>query len=174
MQKKTMCAVVLGFAAVVSAGTAKAQSDTDKQFITSAAQSDYTEITFSKLALQKSTNPAVKKYAAKMIADHNKLETEMKPFADKNGVAPVTALDSDHQQKYDQLSSMSGADFDKMYMAGMDTDHHKALDLFKAEASATTDNSFKPVVLKGEKVVAQHTEMADKMNAKMGGTAAGM
>ena len=174
--KVAMSAAVLGMGLVMvmGASTARAQSDQDKQFLMTASQSDYTEMTFSKLALQKSTNPQVKQYAQKMITDHTKLEAEMKPFADKMGVTPVTTLDADHQQKYDQLSSMSGTDFDKGYMSAMDTDHHKSLDNFKSELSSTQDPSFKKVVAKGEKVVAQHTEMADKMTTKIGGTANGM
>ena len=104
-----------------------------------------------------------------MIADHNKLEAEMKPFADKAGVTPVTTLDPDHQSKYDALSALSGTDFDKTYMTDMDVDHHKALDLFKSEETAATDPAFKKTVAKGEKAVAQHTDMADKAVKMMGG-----
>ena len=146
--------------------------DTDKQFIQTASQSDYTEIKFSQLAADKATNPRVKQYANKMIADPNQLEADMKPFADKMGVTPVTTLDSDHQSKYDALNGMSGADFDKTYMTNMDADHHKALDAFKSEESATTDPEFKKTVAKGEKVVAQHTEMADRAVKMMGSTPA--
>ncbi len=167
-----MCALALG--CTLLSGTklfAQASSaDTDKQFIMTASQSDYTEIRFSQLAADKGSNARVKAYANKMIADHNKLEAEMKPFADKMGVTPVMTLDADHQAKYDALSGMSGMDFDKTYMTGMDVDHHKALDAFKAEEAATTDAAFKKTVTKGEKVVAQHTMMADKAVTMMGGT----
>ena len=47
-------------------------------------------------------------------------------------------------------------------------------DAFKAEESATTDKDFKKSVSKGEKVVAQHTMMADKAVTMMGGTAGSM
>ena len=152
-----------------SMGGMKMGSDQDKQFLTQAGLSDYTEITFSQLALQKSTDPQVKAYAQKMVTDHQMLETKMKPFADQMGVAPATALDSDHQQKYDALNQLSGADFDKQYMSAMDTDHHKSLDAFKTEETSTQDKQLKPTVKQGEKVVAQHTAMADKMMKKMGG-----
>ena len=56
----------------------------------------------------------------------------------------------------------------------MDADHHNALDAFKAEESATTDKDFKKAVGKGEKVVAQHTAMADKAVSMMGGTPGSM
>lgn len=155
-----------------------ASGDMDKDFLMKASQSDFTEMKFSQLALQKATNPKVKAYAQKMIDDHTKLEAEMKPFADKLGVTPVTELDAEHQQKYDALNQMSGMDFDKTYMTGMAQDHHVALDLFKSEEKSASDPSMKPVVAKGEKVVAMHTKMADmaveKMSTMKSSTGTGM
>jgi putative membrane protein len=49
-----------------------AQSDADKKFLANAAQSDVNEIKLSQLAEQKATNPAVKSFAQKMVAEHNK------------------------------------------------------------------------------------------------------
>lgn len=175
MRMTGMYAIVLGCVATMGATTAGAQgSDQDKQFIATASQSDLTEITLSKLALTKGSNPQIKAYAQKMIKDHTKLEAEMKPFADQMGVPPATALNGEHQQLLDQLQGLSGAGFDKQYAADMDTSHHAALDVFKTELSTTQDAQLKPTVAKGEKVVAEHTMMADKLNKKLGGTSSGM
>ena len=172
-----ICTLVLAATTLLSGAKLIAQAssaDTDKQFLMTASQSDYTEIKFSQLAAEKATNPKVKAYANKMITDHNMLEANMKPFAEKLSVTPVMTLDDAHQQKYDALSGMTGMDFDRTYMMDMDADHHTALDAFKAEESATTDPAMKTTVAKGEKVVAQHTMMADKAVKMMGGTPAGM
>lgn len=148
-------------------------TDQDKQFLMTASQGDLTEITLSKLALTKSTNPQVKAYAQKMINDHTKLDAEMKPFAEQMGVPPATALNAEHQQLLDQLQGLSGADFDKQYMSDMDTSHHATLDAFQSELGSTQDAKLKPTVKKGEKVVAEHTRLADKLSAKLGGTSSG-
>ncbi len=176
MKCNTIVTAALG-CTLFAAAAAKAQSataDADKTFLTTAAQSDFTEIKFSQLAVEKATNPRVKQFAQKMITDHTQLEADMKPYADKWGVTPPTSLDSDHQAKYDSLSSMTGMDFDKQYMTDMNADHHTALDLFKQEESSTADTDFKAKVAKGEKVVAQHTMMTDRAVKMMGGTPAGM
>jgi putative membrane protein len=167
---KMICAVVLACSAVTSGLTAFAQTaETDKQFLTKASQSDFTEIKFSQLALDKGSSPKVKNFAQKMIVDHQKLESEMKPYAEKAGISPVTELDAEHQQKYDGLSKLSGVDFDKTYMTGMAEDHHAALDLFKAEeGSATAERAFKSTLAKGKKIVAMHTKMADMALKRMG------
>jgi putative membrane protein len=101
-----------------------------------------------------------------MVADHNKLEMQMKPFATKWNLTPPTGLDSVHQAVYDRLNGLSGADFDKAYMTAMAEDHHKALDAFTTEAQSTQDAQFKAAVSKGQKVVAGHTKMADNLQSK--------
>jgi len=153
---------------VVRSSTAwAAASEDDKQFLSTAAQSDMNEIKLSQLAESKASKPQVKAFARKMVADHTMLETKMKPFATAWGLTPPAGLDSDHQAIYDKLNSLSGADFDKEYMNAMAADHHKALDAFTKEADTTTDGRFKAAVLKGKAVVADHTRMADSLNAKL-------
>ena len=175
MRLAGICAVLLGGAAAMATTVAGAQgTEQDKQFLMMASQGDLTEITLSKLALTKTSNPQVKAYAQGMITDHDKLETNMKPFADQMGVPPAAELSAEHQQLLDQLQGLSGADFDKQYMSDMDTSHHATLDAFKSELSTTTNAPLKATVAKGEKVVAQHTMMADRLSKKLGGATAGI
>lgn len=173
MKKQMMCALALGCASVLGMASAKAQgNDQDKQFLMQASQAGYTEITFSQLAVQKATNPKVKAFAQRMVTDHTKLAQEMMPFAQQMGVAPVTSLDAEHQQLYDQLNQLSGSQFDHTYMMDMDKDHHMAETLFQNELSSTQDAAMKPTVKKGDKVIEEHTRMADKLVKEMGGTPA--
>ena len=165
---KVLCMAVMGLAASLGASKAMAQSDSDKMFLMKASEGDLAEIKQSQLALDKSTNPKVKEFAQKMISDHTMLETNMKPFADKNGVMPATTLNADHQAEYDRESALSGADFDKEYIKNMDMDHHMTLQAFKMEIANTQDMDLKKTVMMGEKVVASHTKMADKLSTKMG------
>ncbi len=173
MKTTTLVAVaVLTFSAVSPRVATAAVTDADKTFLTMASQSDQNEIALSQLASEKATDPKVKAFAEKMVSDHKMLSANMKPFADKFGVTPAMGPDSEHQAVLDKLKGLSGTDFDKEYMTAMDTDHHKALDAFKTEKSTTTDGKFKSAVSSGEKVIAEHTKMADKltgMSGKMSG-----
>ncbi len=164
-----MCAAVLGCAAMLSTGAMRAAvTDQDKTFLTNASQSDFNEIKFSQLAESKASSPMVKKFAEKMVTDHNMLSAKMKPYAMAWGLTPASSLDAEHQAEYDKLNGLSGADFDKEYMMAMDMDHGKALDMFKMEVSSTTEAKFKKTVEGGEKVVAEHKAMADKLAPKVG------
>jgi putative membrane protein len=144
-----------------------ADADSDKQFLTAAAQSDVNEIKLSQLATAKASDPKVKAFAHKMVADHNRLEASMKPYADSWKLSPPAGLDSDHQATYDKLNGLSGTDFDKAYMTAMSEDHHKALDAFTKEGDTSNNPGFKAAVLKGKAVVAAHASMADSLNAKL-------
>jgi putative membrane protein len=144
-----------------------ATSDADKQFLSTAAQSDVNEIKLSQLAETKASTPKVKAFATKMVSDHTKLETQMKPFATKWNLTPPAGLDAEHQAVYDRLNALSGSAFDKAYMGAMTDDHRKALDAFTAEAQSTQDPQFKTAVLKGKTVVSSHSAMANAQQAEM-------
>jgi putative membrane protein len=168
MTKKVTCclALTIGLLAIAPA-RARAASDDDKKFIATAAQSDQNEIGLSKLAGQKTANPAVKAFAHKMVTEHEKMSASMKPFADSWGITPPSGFDDDHQKEYDKLRGMSGNDFDKEYIDQMVTDHSKALDAFTSEAKDTKDVKFRSAVLKGKTAVAAHKNMAYDLKKKL-------
>jgi putative membrane protein len=176
MNRKSMmmCAALLGCTAMMGATAARAATDQDKTFLSTASQSDFNEIRLSQLAESKASSPEVKKFAEKMVTDHTALEAKMKPFADMWGLTPASSLDAEHQAVYDKLNGLSGSDFDKQYMMAMQMDHQKALDAFKMEESSTTDAKFKKAVAEGEKKVADHKMMADKLGSKIGTSMSGM
>jgi putative membrane protein len=169
MNKKIQmtCCAVLGLAAALIPAVAKAATDDDKKFLAMAAQSDQNEIALSTVAQQKATNPAVKAFAEKMIAEHTKMTNSMKPFAESWGLTPPNGPDPDHQSALNKLNGLSGADFDKEYISDMVTDHSKALSAFTTEAKDTEDVKFKTAVIKGKTAVAAHKNMAYDLKKKL-------
>jgi len=164
---KIICCSTLSIVVLSMTAKAGAQSDDDKKFLANAAQSDVNEIKLSQLGEQKATNPAVKAFAQKMVAEHNKMSMSMQPFAAFWGVTPPTDMDADHQKEYDKLNGLSGADFDKAYTDQMVSDHAKALDAFTTEAKDTKDAKFRTAVLKGKTMVAAHKNMAYDLKKKL-------
>jgi putative membrane protein len=160
------CALATSIVALMPSSSF-ADANSDKQFLSTAAQSDVNEIKLSQLAETKASDPRIKAFAHKMVADHNRLEASMKPWVDSWKLTPPSGLDSDHQAVYDKLNGLSGSDFDKAYMSAMAEDHHKALDAFTQEVDTSNNPKFKAAVVKGKAVVAAHTSMADSLNAKL-------
>jgi len=161
-----MSCAVLGLSTLMPT-KAKAEDDSDKKFLATAAQSDQNEIALSQLAEQKATNPAVKAFAEKMVAEHTKMTNSMKPFAESWGLSAPTGPDEDHRQALDKLNGLSGKDFDKEYISDMVNDHSKALTAFTTEAKDTKDVKFRAAVLKGKTAVAAHKNMAYDLKKKL-------
>jgi len=148
--------------------TMKAMTGQDK-FVHKAAVSGLTEVAASKAAAQKSTNADVKKLAAQMVKDHEAANKELKSIAQSKGVKVPTAPDAKHQGKLDDLSKLSGAAFDKAYVAQMTTDHEKAIALF---TDAASDKSLDPALMAFAKktlpTLKMHREHVKEVQAKVG------
>jgi putative membrane protein len=120
-----------------SAGTvASPKNDwTDAQILAFAATANSGEIKEAKLARQKATNPAVKKFAALMIADHTKMQADGKALATKLAITPDTSksdvsdLAKAGSKDIKDLSNKKvGKDWDEDYMEIQVDTHQKVLD----------------------------------------------
>lgn len=176
MRFNPLCTALFGTAVMLAPTVLTAQTTAqltakDKAFISESAQDGLKEIQLSQLALQKSNNDQVKTFAQRMVTDHTQLNNDMLPFAQQAGITPPTQLKPKDQAEYDQLSKLSGDTFDKKYIQAMVKDHHKDLKEFRAEEASATDPTLKTTVQNGEKVIQEHTQMADKMAGKQGGAA---
>ena len=163
----TMLAAAGLAAGMCGVSLAQDTKSADKSFIKDASEGSLAEINFAKLALEKSKDPNVRKFAEKMIKDHEKLIQDMKPFAVKYDVKPSGTPVMDHA-KYQELKMESGTSFDRGYVEAMVKDHHDDLKMFLDEEAKTSDPELKAAVSKGEKVIREHTEMIDGI-AHMGG-----
>lgn len=154
--------------AMLLAQTPDAPKSPDKMFLHKASQGGYAEVQLGQLAAQKGNSDEVKKFGQKMVDDHSALNDQMKPFVESAGLKPPMKLDKKDQAEYDKLNGLSGDAFDKEYITFMVKDHHGDLREFRKEEATTTDASLKDAVAKGESVIKEHTEMADKLAKQMG------
>lgn len=100
-------------------------------FVNKAAASDMFEIESSKLALTRSTTPAVRDFAQMMIDAHTATTAGLKDAIASSGqsLTPPASLPSDLQGKLDDLKKASDADFDKAYMDAQIDGHQAALNV---------------------------------------------
>jgi putative membrane protein len=147
----TLAAVGLSIG-ICGAGFAQDTKSADKSFIKDASEGSLAEINYAKLALEKSKDPNVRKFAEMMIKDHTKLIGAMKPFAVKYAVKPSSTPVPDHA-KHQELKMKSGISLDRAYVEAMVKDHQDDLKTFMDEEANTADPELKAAVVKGEKVV---------------------
>ena len=169
----TFVAVALaGFGAVVHAETMSEKTGvnsvlgvapTTKDFVTEAAVSDMFEIQSSKLAEQRTTGPT-KAFAEKMIKDHTKTTSELKPLAEKAHIEPPAGLDDSHKKMLDKLAGLKGDDFAKQYHSDQDTGHKDAVSLFERYFKGGEDASIKAWAGKTLPDLQGHLKMAQDLD----------
>lgn len=139
----------------------------DSLFIRQATIGGMTEVELGNLALAKTTNSSVKDFANMMITDHTKANEELMAMAKNKSFTLPDSLDGEHKAKVDNLRNLSGAEFDRAYMATMVTDHQKTLELMRTEASSGVDAALKDFAAKTAPVVQTHLEHAQRLQGSL-------
>ncbi|MDQ0639227.1 putative membrane protein [Pedobacter sp. W3I1] len=151
------------------AGNESTESGVDEAgatFLRKAAVGGIMEVEAAKIAQTNAKSAEVKDFAAKMLTDHTKANTELKALAIKMKVITPDALPADEQIHLDEMKKMSGTAFDKHYMDMMVTDHEKTVALFK-QGMQNRDQVIKGWAGKTLTVIESHDAMAKKIVANM-------
>lgn len=149
MPKQRAVVVVLGV--LLGAGVAAAQgpkaaptvtdggkrelSMSDHEFLNRAIMGDHGAIDLANLALQKSQNNKVKGAAQTMVTDHTEMLEQMKGVAQTVGWKVQDASGKAARSMETQLNGLSGAEFDKAFVADLITMHRQELRMYEAEAA---------------------------------------
>ena len=118
------------------------QADTNKDdsaFLVKAAEINLEEIKLGQLAQQNTLVPDIKDLGKMMEADHNKCMNELTTLAQKKSIAIPGTLSTDAQTTYQNMSKLTGPDFDKQYSDMMVNGHKEAIALFEKESTSASD-----------------------------------
>ena len=150
--------LLLAIATFASAASAADLSAKDKTFVSKAAQGGMTEVALGKIAEKNAASADVKAFGAMMVTDHTKAGDELKAVAAKIGATVPAKLNKKHQEMVDEMTSMSGAAFDKHYVAGMVKDHEKTIADFEMEAKDGENADLKAFAEKTLPTLKMHLE----------------
>jgi putative membrane protein len=141
-------------------GSASKMNRSERKFLEEAAEGGVAEVELGKLASSKASNADVKKFGEQMAQDHAKANDDLKQLASQKGVQVKPDLDRSHKRMSDQLQKLSGADFDKKYMAEMVRDHEHDVKEFKKMAKDAKDPDVRAFAEKTVPVLEKHLDMA--------------
>ena len=140
----------------------------DLAFMNDAAPGGMAEVELGKMAASKAQNAEIKAFGQKMIEDHSKAGEELKQLAaQKKVMLPPDVLPA-HKQLMEKLSKLSGADFDKEYVAAMVEAHEKDVAAFENVSKTAADADVKAFATKTLPTLKMHLEMIKAMAGKMG------
>ncbi len=111
----------------------------DQTFVTAVGQAGMTEVESGGYAGSNSSNADVKQFGALMVTQHTELGKQLSDLSANNGFTFPTEVGPSNQQLLDQLTKLSGSEFDNTYVNAMVEGHTQAVQLFE-NASKTAQN----------------------------------
>lgn len=161
-----------GASAAAAGARGNAVAAADRRFVEKAAIGSLAEVEMGRMAQQKAQNDQVKQFGQRMVDDHSRASAELTQIASGKGVQPPTALDKKAQADKAKLEKLSGAEFDRQYMAHMVADHKKDIAEFQKEAKSGRDADLKAFAAKTLPTLQDHLKLAQTTHAAVRGAGA--
>lgn len=144
----------------------------DQNFANLAAASDMFEIQSSRLALQRSRNPATRRFADRMIADHTKSSQQLAALAQAKGIVLPTGLDPEGQRMMAAIENTRRL-FDQEYFRQQGMAHQAAVQAYQTEIASGYDAELRGFAQQTLPVIQEHLRMAESFrNTNMRGVPA--
>lgn len=148
-----------------AATTAAASLDrSDRAFLEKAAMAGMAEVAMGRMAQQKATMQPVKDYAARMVEDHTKANSELMQLASTKGLNIPAEMDRSHRKDGEKMGEHSGAKFDREYMEHMVKDHKKTVSDFEKASKSAKDPEVKAFAAKQLPILQEHLRMAQSIH----------
>ncbi|HVI56874.1 MAG TPA: DUF4142 domain-containing protein [Luteibacter sp.] len=154
-----LAACLTGTCAAESARSSAADTD----FVRKASSGNLSEIALGKLAADQASSDDVKKYAARMVADHTDANEKLGKLAGSKGIQIAAAPDAAQQQEIDRLKGLDGAAFDRAYSDLMVKSHKLTAGLYELEATKGEDTEIRAFAHDTLPVLREHEKLADSL-----------
>jgi putative membrane protein len=169
----TAFAVFAAFSTVQAQNEAAAPPPTDAQIAMIAVTADTVDIDAGKMALEKTSNRAVKEFAETMVRDHTAVNVKATALAKRLGVTPQESdisksLKSQGDKKMAELKKMTGGEFDKAYIDNEVSYHEAVLGVLDKTLIPSTRNAELKMLLESARpIFVSHLAHAKNLQASL-------
>jgi putative membrane protein len=139
----------------------------DHAFVSKAVQSNLMEIALGQLTATQSTNLDVKTFGQRMVADHERLNNELKQLAQKKSITIPDKLSDEEQKMIDGWKKLSGDAFDTRFVGTMVSDHEKAVESYKKASNDSQDADIKTFASNSLPKLEEHLKEARELKDKI-------
>ena len=165
-----LCAV---FCTLAFAQATATVSNTDRQFLTTAAQINMTEANMAKMAQERASRQEVKDYAQRLERDHINANQMLSSMASQLQVKLPEGLDARHQATVNRLSNLTGPQFDQQFLQMQIKAHQDAINQFQRASKQADNQEVKDYANRLLPTLQEHLSMAQNL-ASGGGSASRM
>jgi len=155
--------------------TPRAAAVTDAQIAAIVVAANTVDIEAGKLAQSKTGNEKVKQFAETMITDHTAVNKAAVALVTRLGVTPEESetsrgLTASGEQTRARLSNLSGAEFDREYIANEVAYHKLVIDAVDKTLIPNAQNAeLKATLVNVRPALVAHLEHAEHLQAELGG-----
>lgn len=153
------------------AGTAPSgqSSAVDSQvYLNQATAADMFEIESSRLALERSRDPAVRGLATQMLDEHTRSSSKMQAASNALGMkSQVNTVGGVAAQRLAQLRNLSGADFDRTYLSMQAEAHEQAYNIHSGYATHGETPQLRSLAAEMATLIQQHRSHVHQASATM-------
>jgi putative membrane protein len=154
--------------AVMQAQTNPTLSTTDAYFMDQAARGGLAQVSEGQLAAKQAHEAAVRRYAAQMVTDHTKVNTDLNALAQQKRITLPTMPSDAQQRMMSQLQGLTGSTFDHTYLDQQVALQRYAVDLYRNEAKQGTDADVKALAARVLPELEQHLSEAERLGGHAG------
>lgn len=138
--------------------------DGDRDFVEEHLAMGHAEVELGRLAEERATHADVKEFAAMMVREHQAAGEELKRIASGAAASTTTPMrnevDEELAELREEMSKLTGRDFDRRYIDEMIEDHEDAIDDLENKAERASHPEVKAWAAKTLPSVRQHLERA--------------
>ena len=167
-----MVAAVLALAGTSVIHAQRPGTPGDQSFVKKMAQGNEAEVEAGQLALEKTKNAEVKRFAQMMVDDHRKAGNDLKGIAERKNITITTQPDSEEKATRDRLSKLDGAAFDRAYMDAMVDGHREVVAAVRTESVSGMDPDVKAWATKTLPTIESHLMHAQEVQRSLEGKSA--
>jgi putative membrane protein len=140
----------------------------DDQFIREVGADNLLETRLAQLAESKGQSSAVKDFAARIAADHNRLQDEWSAMASRSGQPFRPGIGKNHKAKLNQLQKLSGREFDRAYITMVVRNHRDYIEYFEKEGRSAHSTQVRELVNRDLPTLRADFNQAKQVGAQIG------
>lgn len=144
-----------------------AKKFSDTHFVDHAYTSGQNEIILNRMALERSRNEDVRKFAQKMLEDHGKANQDLLLIVSEFRIAVPDKPLPEQEKDLRHMSSGEVKDFDKEFMNHMVMNHEKSVKLFEQASKELKNEKLKAFASKTLPTIKEHLKVAKETRDKV-------
>ena len=138
------------------------------EFLTDVIQDNNAEIKFGQAAQAMGSSQGVRDFGKMLVEDHTKANGQASQLATAMNVAVPSGIKPDAMSAYNTVTGMTGAGFDKDFVAAMIKDHQEDIKDFNKEAHGSKDRKVAQFAAQTLPTLEMHLKMIQGIAAQQG------